>query len=66
MPIQKFVPIDNGNYRLGLPGQAGRTGAQKQEPSSHSLKQNRQSINPICARCSLETAVPRTSRSLLD
>jgi len=35
-------------------------------PSSNTLEQGRQSIIPPGARCSLETAVPRTSRSLLD
>jgi len=35
-------------------------------PSSNTLEQGRQSITPLCARCSLETAVPRTAPSLLD
>jgi len=35
-------------------------------PSSNTLEQGRQSITPLCARCSLETTVPRTSPSLLD
>jgi len=52
---KKLVSVVPGAYSLGT-----------LTPTSNTLEQGRQSITPLCARCSLETAVPRTSLSLLD